>query len=74
MKIVKQCAYCGHVYNVLPTILVTPLYSVTEYETPAPTTDIKPGAAYPKDYWMRRGFRVALKFWRWHLGWEVHYE
>lgn len=64
MKIVKQCAYCGRVYNLLPAILVTPLYVVCTFDVPQPVDKLRP-------YHELAGFRLALKFWKFHLGWEV---
>ena len=77
MRIVKQCAYCGHVYNLLPAVLVTPLYRLVN----PPEWWAGRNPALPRTDWFARqynsggleagGFRLALKFWRWHLGWEV---
>jgi len=74
VEIVKQCAYCGRVYNLLPCVLVTPLYRVIGCDTPKGSAEIDKRATGKKAHWKHAGFRVALKFWRWHLGWEVHYE
>lgn len=81
MKIVKRCVYLGTNYNLLPAVLLTPLYSMTTYEPPvvarkmfAPTSEYVPGKC-PKveTYWLRRGFRLAFKFLHFHAGIEVHY-
>ena len=71
MKVAKQCAYCGRVYNVLPAVLVTPLYRVIAIDTPRPLAEITDGPK--RDHHTLAGFRLALKWWTFHLGWEVHY-
>ena len=72
MKIVKQCAYCGHVYNLLPAIMVTPLYRITVVDKAIPLADY--GYTKNPGHLVHSGFRLALKFWRFHLGWEIDYE
>ena len=85
MKIVKRCAYCSTNYNLLPTILLTPLYGIVEgwpYRTKVELLEgvkviMSPthGTIHVRDgaNWWFAGFRIAFKFWRFHYGLEVHY-
>jgi len=81
MKIVKKCLYRATNYNLLPTVLLTPLYSVNKYCPPFSTSDAKcfPRADWtwyadvPKAHWTKAGFRLAFKFICLHAGIEVHY-
>jgi len=68
MRHVKTCAYCAENYNLLPTVLVTPLRGEL-YRT---TAEMRVHLPYHWHTIPVTGFRVALKFWRWHLGWEFH--
>jgi hypothetical protein len=72
VKVVKQCAYCGQVYNLLPAIMVTPLYRITTHDRALPLKDY--GYAKNPGHLQHSGFRLALKWWRFHLGWEVDFE
>lgn len=73
MKIVKRCAYCATCYNLLPTVLLTPLHRMTCLPDMQPENTDAMRDPERKQHWHRAGFRLALKFWCWHLGIEVHY-
>jgi hypothetical protein len=70
MKITKFSAfYDGRFYNLLPAVLLTPLYGHSH--TP------RGGGITEEVYFYcgqrpLSGFRLSLKFWRWHTGVEVH--
>ena len=77
MKITKTCAYRTNYYNLLPTILITPLYSVV-VGWPVFTANqaaLADQVAYggPKPHWQRAGFLLSFKFACFHAGIEVHY-
>lgn len=81
MKIIKRCLYRTNVINLLPSVMVTPLYSVVEGWRPKPMASYNLARAEwggvqldtPPDYWYVGGFRIAFKFIRLHAGIEVHY-
>jgi hypothetical protein len=70
--------YCATNYNLLPTVLVTPLYNDDHDTREQAEKRLKFAEGYGAGLHIQRkllqpsGFRVALKLWNWHLGWEFH--
>ncbi len=73
MRVSKLCHYCGTTYNLLPAVLVTPLYRITSID-PAPMSLKYFGYTRNPGHLTVSGLRIALKFWRFHLGMEIDYE
>ncbi len=81
MNIVKKCFYYTSCINLLPSVVVTPLYVIVSGWQPHPLTYFnaqrKAGniecMTKPDPWFSLGGFRVAFKFLRFHAGIEVHY-
>ena len=86
MKIVKTCAYRTTCYNLIPSMLLTPLYSVVNgwpsftaadmFRTRVLMSPTHGVVQVPRvaEHWDRSGFRLAFKFACFHYGIEVRYE
>lgn len=78
MKHVKTCRYCATNYNLLPGILLTPLYGPGHVVKETADKQLRHiigyggGAKAQQAVTWLSGFRLALKLWNWHLGWEWH--
>lgn len=77
-SIVKRCRYRGDCFNLLPAVLITPLYQGMTH----PRSMVAPPVwrfAVPKNNVdserpVNTGYRVAFKLGWWHYGIEVHYD
>jgi hypothetical protein len=75
MKVAKYCRYRTTCYNLVPTVLLTPLYSVVARWPLFPASKAESlVAGRPPSHWTRAGFRLAFKFACFHAGIEVHYD
>lgn len=68
MHIFKTCLYCSDKYNLLPALLVVPL----RYLAPVGPTTTRGRSTQVYQYRII-GVRIALKFWCWHAGIELHF-
>lgn len=83
MKIVKTCVYRSNTINLLPTLLLTPMYRVCRTDKPFSmsaanavrqhNSRLGNVLAKPAPYWTKAGFRLAFKVACLHIGIEVHY-
>ena len=73
MKIVKLCFYRTTNYNLLPTVVLTPLHRMKCLPDSKPEHTTAMRDPERKPHYERVGFRLAFKFICLHLGIEVSY-